>query len=99
MPTSTVEDVFTMGGILATACHGTGKLNPNISDWVIAMEFVDHEGKLQRISKKSVPEKYLQEVQIIAGKPNVKLTVEDIYRAMLCNLGAFGVIWSYTMRV
>jgi len=100
MPTSTVEDVFTMGGILATACHGTGKFNPNISDWVIAMEFVDFEGKLRTISKKHVPEEYLKQVQLHhAGGKLVQLTVEDVYRAMLCNLGAFGIIWSYTMRV
>jgi hypothetical protein len=97
MPTSTVEDVFTMGGILTTACHGTGKNNPNISDWVTAMEFIDWEGKHQRISKKKVPEQYLTEVDVKGNK--VKLEVEDVYRAMLCNLGAFGVIWSYTMRI
>lgn len=97
MPTSTVEDVFTMGGILATACHGTGKLNPNISDWVIAMEFVDHDGKLQRISKTEVPQEYLAEVDINGSK--VQLTAEDVYRAMLCNLGTFGIIWSYKMRI
>jgi len=97
MPTSTVEDVFTMGGILTTACHGTGKFNPNCSDWVVAMEFVDHSGQLQRITKRSVPAQYLQQVDINGQK--VQLDVEDVYRAMLCNLGSFGIIWSYTMRV
>jgi len=101
MPTSTVEDVFTMGGILATSCHGTGKNNPTCSDWVCAMEYIDWEGNLQKITRKSCDKKYLKKVQLKPGDPSseVQLTEEDVFHAMLCNLGSFGIIWSYTMRV
>ena len=98
MPTSTVEDVFTMGGILATGCHGTGKNNPNISDWVVAMEYVDWQGKLCKITRDSCPQEYLKKVQLRTGE-EVELDHEDLFRAMLCNLGSFGIIWSYTMRI
>ena len=65
------------------------------------MEFVDYEGNLQRISRTSCPPQYLKKVQLKEGDASteVQLDYEDVFLAMLVNLGTFGCIWSYTMRV
>jgi len=105
MPTSTVEDVFTMGGVLSVGCHGTGRAFPTCSDWVVAMRFVDHEGEDVTITRFSVPEKYKLKLKAIMGKDlpaaeqaDGSLT-EDFWKAMQVNMGAFGLIYSYTMVV
>jgi FAD/FMN-containing dehydrogenase len=93
LPASTVEDVFTMGGIVTTASHGTGRDTTCVSDLVTEMEIVCWDGKdavLRTFSQGSVSPQ-------VPGMEKVQL--QDVFHAMQANLGLFGIIYSITMRL
>jgi FAD/FMN-containing dehydrogenase len=48
LPVSSVEDCFTIGGMVATATHGAGQELPGLSDHVVGMTFVDGRGEVRR---------------------------------------------------
>jgi hypothetical protein len=90
LPTSTVEDVFTMGGIIATASHGTGRVTGIVADWVVAVEIIDSQGEISVITPENCPEKWLQ---------GSKLTQNQVWRCILANLGSMAIILRLTMKV
>src|SRR5262249_20187628 len=53
LPMSSVEDCFTVGGMVATATHGAGMDLPCLSDQVVAMTFVDGLGEVRRWTRES----------------------------------------------
>lgn len=97
--TSTYEDIFTMSGIIATSSHGTGKIYPPLSDWVVSITFIDSESIIRKIQ--------------VDGKSFYKLTEEeewkiwdtknisgnDLFRSAQANYGLFGIMWSITMKI
>jgi hypothetical protein len=100
--TTSYEDCFTMGGIVAPACHGTGKNFPTLSDWLVAIEFVDATACIRRVTVKGVCQKKSQEWDQWEDWDVVKelnITPHDLFQSAICNLGLFGVMWSLTMKV
>ena len=67
LPASAVEDVFSMGGMAATATHGTGLATATISDMISAVTFVDGLGNVQRWSRETSTPDELAAVQCGLG--------------------------------
>jgi len=105
LPTSTVEDVFSLAGVLLTASHGTGKRNAPMCDALVACEFFDEAGVLQRVTRHECDPKWLQRLSLPKGDGStgelvdVQLRPDDVFRALLCCLGSFGIMWSFTLVV
>merc|ERR1712137_37310 len=100
--TSTYEDIFTMGGIVAAACHGTGRNYPSVSDWLVAVEFVDADAFICRVEiNGNLFRKEKEEDEWQEWKPNFPegLDEQDLFRVVICNYGLIGVMWSLTIRI
>lgn len=53
LPASSVEDCFTVGGMVATATHGAGVELRGLSDHVVGMTLVDGLGEVRRWTRES----------------------------------------------
>jgi len=53
LPASAVEDCFSMGGMAATATHGTGLAFGTLSDMVVGATFVDGNARVRRWTRES----------------------------------------------
>lgn len=56
MPLNVSMVEITLGGSNATICHGAGRTHPSLSDLVHAIEYVDANGRIQKLSKDTDPE-------------------------------------------
>ena len=52
LPTSSLIPYVTVGGLLATGGHGTGRDQPSFSGLVVAMTFMLPDGRIKRISNR-----------------------------------------------
>eukprot|EP01091_Cochliopodium_minus_P018447 TRINITY_DN748_c0_g1_i1.p1 TRINITY_DN748_c0_g1~~TRINITY_DN748_c0_g1_i1.p1 ORF type:complete len:826 (-),score=262.16 TRINITY_DN748_c0_g1_i1:116-2593(-) len=95
---STIEDVFTIGGIVATSSHGVGRDTTVLSDLVVGMTFVIFNGtspQIIKITPTSCPDFLLRN----PSTGEIDLIPEDVWRIAQINLGAFGILWDITMIV
>jgi FAD/FMN-containing dehydrogenase len=67
LPTSAVEDCFTLGGMAATATHGAGFGVATVSDLVAGMTFVDGLGEVRRWSRETATADELAAIQCGLG--------------------------------
>lgn len=67
LPTSAVEDCFTIGGMVATATHGSGIDVGTLSDHVVGMTFVDGLGEVRRWTRESATGDELGAIQCGLG--------------------------------
>eukprot|EP01091_Cochliopodium_minus_P016173 TRINITY_DN597_c0_g1_i1.p1 TRINITY_DN597_c0_g1~~TRINITY_DN597_c0_g1_i1.p1 ORF type:complete len:937 (-),score=245.43 TRINITY_DN597_c0_g1_i1:89-2899(-) len=91
---STIEEVFTIGGIAFTSSHGTGKKCVCLSDILVAMTIVTYSGEVITITPNECPDFLLYD-----EKKNKDLEPEDIWRAAQVNLGAFGIVYDMTLVI
>lgn len=67
LPASAVEDVFSVGGMTATATHGTGYACGTVSDLVAGMTFVDGRGEVRRWTRETATADELAAIQCGLG--------------------------------
>lgn len=67
LPVSAFEDCFTMGGMAATATHGTSKDFGTLSDLVVGVTFVDGLGNVRRWTRETATEDELTAAQCSLG--------------------------------
>lgn len=67
LPTSAVEDCFTVGGMVATATHGSGIDVGTLSDLVVGMTFVDGRGEVRRWTRETATDDELAAIQCGLG--------------------------------
>jgi FAD/FMN-containing dehydrogenase len=67
LPASSVEDCFTVGGMVVTATHGAGMDLPGLSDHVVGMTFVDGLGQIRRWTRESATEDELDALRTNLG--------------------------------
>lgn len=67
LPVSSVEDCFTIGGMVATATHGAGQELRGLSDHVVGMTFVDGLGEVRRWTRESATPDELAALQTNLG--------------------------------
>jgi hypothetical protein len=67
LPASAFEDCFTVGGMAATATHGTGIDIGTVSDMVVGMTFVDGRGEVRRWDRESCSPDELAAIQCGLG--------------------------------
>ncbi len=46
LPSEPMTPLFTLGGVVSTSSHGSGRRFPPVSQQVIAMEYVDEKGEV-----------------------------------------------------
>ena len=56
--------MFSFAGIAALGCHGSGKLHPPMADWVVAVEFLDADGQMQRVTREHCDPKFLSAIRV-----------------------------------
>ncbi len=49
MPAEPMAPVFTLGGVVSTSSHGSGRKFPPLSNQVIELEYVDEKGEVLHI--------------------------------------------------
>lgn len=54
IPTNVVLSSVRYGGLIATGCHGSGRHQPPLSDFVEAMEVVDGRGDIRTLSDETI---------------------------------------------
>lgn len=83
LPASSVEDAFSVGGMVATATHGVGMDVPSLSDMVVGVTFVDGLGQVRRWTRETATADELAAVQCGLGALgilfDVTLEVEPRY--------------------
>jgi FAD/FMN-containing dehydrogenase len=83
LPASSVEDCFSVGGMVATATHGAGVELRGLSDEVVGMTFVDGLGDVRRWTRESASADELAALQANLGALgliyDVTLEVEPRY--------------------
>ena len=83
LPASSVEDCFTVGGMVATATHGAGQELRGLSDQVVGMTFVDGLGEVRRWTRENTTPDELAALQTNLGALgliyDVTLEVEPRY--------------------
>lgn len=67
LPASAFEDCFTVGGMAATATHGTGYAQATVSDMVVGATFVDGLGLIREWSRETATEDQLAAFQAGLG--------------------------------
>lgn len=86
LPASAFEDVFTMGGMAATATHGTGYAQGTVSDMVVGMTFVDGRGEVRRWTRENTTPDELAAMQCSLGclglVYDITLEVEPRYEVL-----------------
>jgi FAD/FMN-containing dehydrogenase len=83
---SSVEDCFTVGGMVATATHGAGLNVPSTSDMVVGMTFVDGRGNVRRWTRETATPDELAAIQCGLGSLgliyDITLEVEPRYEVL-----------------
>ncbi len=54
LPAEPMTPLFTLGGVVSTSSHGSGRRFPPVSQQVIAMEYVDEKGDVKSLYTKIV---------------------------------------------
>jgi FAD/FMN-containing dehydrogenase len=67
MPASAFEDCFTLGGMAATATHGTGLAFGTVSDMIVGATFVDGLGNVRRWTRETATADELAAIQCGLG--------------------------------
>jgi hypothetical protein len=67
MPASAFEDCFTLGGMAATATHGTGLAIGTVSDMIVGATFVDGLGNVRRWTRETASADELAAIQCGLG--------------------------------
>jgi hypothetical protein len=83
LPTAGVLPSINATGFVASGCHGTGWLQPTVSDLIYAIEIVDSNGTVQVFSEEATPDE-MPIVRVSLGTlgiiSKVTLKVELMYR-------------------
>ena len=74
LETAPVPLFIQIGGAVALSCHGCGNHGGTISDLVVGMEILKHDGTLQKITKEENPE-LLKAAQVNLGALGIIYTV------------------------
>ncbi len=74
LETAPVPLFIQMGGAVALSCHGCGNHSGTISDLVVGMEILKHDGTLQRITREENPD-LLRAAQVNLGALGIMYTV------------------------
>jgi hypothetical protein len=74
LETAPVPLFIQIGGAVALGCHGCGNHGGTISDLVVGMEILKHDGTLQKITKEENPE-LLRAAQVNLGALGIMYTV------------------------
>jgi len=83
LPTAGVLPSINATGFVAAGCHGTGWMQPTVSDLIYAIEFVSADGKVHSFSEEDTPNE-MSAVRVNLGMlgliTQVTLKVEPMFR-------------------
>ncbi len=78
------------GGIITSGCHGTGNSEQILSDYVVNVELILHDGRIVNITQKG---------DDLGLGNKYGISSNNLFNAAILSFGCLGVVASYTIQV